>query len=316
MKKILITLVAVVVMVGGVWWFLNTRTTSARPAADQSTKLRVVTTNSILEDMVKNVGGKRIDVYSIVQRGTDPHEYEPRPADVSAANEADVIFHNGLNLETGGNGWFNKLVQTAHKAFGKDVFAASAGVKPLHLTTNVHEQDPHAWLSLANGIQYVKTITRILSQKDPQNAKYYQQNSAAYVAKLSKLHQTAQSQFLDIPADRRLLVTSEGAFKYFSQAYHVTPAYIWEINTEAQGTPAQMKAVLAKISASQVKALFVESSVSPKSMNKVATETGLPIHAKIFTDSLAKAGTTGDTYYDMMKWNLDQIHAGLSGKKA
>ncbi|WP_125705883.1 metal ABC transporter solute-binding protein, Zn/Mn family [Lacticaseibacillus daqingensis] len=312
MKKLLITAAALVAFLAGIFWFVNHRTTTKQPEADTATKLRVVTTNSILEDMVRNVGKDRIHLYSIVQRGTDPHEYEPRPTDISEATEADVLFHNGLNLETGGNGWFKKLVETSHKAFDEDVFAASTGVKAQHLTTNVNEEDPHAWLDLQNGIQYVKTITKVLKQKDPDNASFYQKNADAYTAKLQKLHETATQQFLDIPEEKRLLVTSEGAFKYFSAAYHVTPAYIWEINTEAQGTPAQMKAVLAKIAASDVRALFVESSVSPKSMNKVAKETGLSIYSKIFTDSLAQKGTTGDTYYSMMKWNLDKIHAGLA----
>ncbi|MCI0374075.1 metal ABC transporter solute-binding protein, Zn/Mn family [Lacticaseibacillus paracasei] len=312
MKKILISVVAVLTMVAGVFWFVNNRSTTQKDSASTNQQLRVVTTNSILEDMVHNVGGDRIELYSIVKRGTDPHEYEPRPTDVAATSEADVVFHNGLNLETGGNGWFKKLVQTSHKAFNKDVFAASDGVNQMYLTTNTKEQDPHAWLDLANGIQYVKTITKVLKQKDAKNANYYQMNADQYVAKLQKLHQTAQSQFLDIPERQRLLVTSEGAFKYFSKAYHVTPAYIWEINTEAQGTPEQMQTVLAKIRASDVKHLFVESSVSPKSMNKVAKETGLSIHAKIFTDSLAAKGTKGDTYYSMMKWNLDKIHDGLA----
>jgi iron/zinc/copper transport system substrate-binding protein len=232
---------------------------------------------------------------------------------VAATSEADVVFHNGLNLETGGNGWFKKLVKTSHKEFDKDVFAASKGVTAQHLTTNTKEQDPHAWLDLANGIQYVKTITKVLKQKDAKNAAYYQKNSDRYVAKLQKLHETALSRFLDIPEKQRVLVTSEGAFKYFSKAYHVTPAYIWEINTESQGTPEQMQTVLAKIRASEVKHLFVETSVSPKSMNKVVKETGLSIYSKIFTDSLAAKGTQGDTYYTMMKWNLDKIHDGLAG---
>lgn len=315
MKRIVISIVAVVAIVGGVFYFVNSRNDSqsaSETAQKDDGKLRVVTTNSILEDMVLNVAKDRIHLYSIVQRGVDPHEYEPRPNDITEATEADVLFHNGLNLETGGSGWFKKLVETSHKEFDKDVFAASEGVTAMHLTTNEDEEDPHAWLDLNNGIQYVKTITKVLKEKDAKNADYYQKNSDEYIAKLSELHQTAQSKFLDIPENQRLLVTSEGAFKYFSKAYHVTPAYIWEINTETQGTPEQMAAVLAEIDKYDVKHLFVETSVSPKSMNKVADETGLTIYSKIFTDSLAKKGSTGDTYYTMMKWNLDKIHDGLA----
>lgn len=310
MKRFLITLIGVVAMVSGVYFFLHHRDNSNKMVANNE-KIQVVTTNSILEDMVHNVGQDRIKLYSIVKRGTDPHEYEPQPTDVSAAADADVIFHNGLNLETGGNGWFTKLIETSHKKFGREVFSASEDVDAKHLTTNKDEEDPHAWLDLANGIKYVRTITNVLKQKDPKNDSFYQDNADNYIAKLEKLHQQAQSKYLQIPEKQRLLVTSEGAFKYFSEAYHVTPAYIWEINTEAQGTPEQMKAVLSKIKDSEVKHLFVESSVSPKSMNKVAKESGLEIYSKIFTDSLAKKGTDGDTYYSMMKWNIDHIYNGL-----
>lgn len=310
MKRFLITLVSVVAMVSGVYFFLHHRDNSTKTIANNE-KIQVVTTNSILENMVHNVGQDRIELYSIVKRGTDPHEYEPQPSDVSASADADVIFHNGLNLETGGNGWFTKLVETSHKKFGREVFSASEDVEAKHLTTNKDEEDPHAWLDLANGIKYVRTITNVLKQKDSKNASFYQDNADEYIAKLEKLHQQAQSKYLQIPEKQRLLVTSEGAFKYFSEAYHVTPAYIWEINTEAQGTPEQMKAVLSKIKDSDVKHLFVESSVSPKSMNKVAKESGLEIYSKIFTDSLAKKGTDGDTYYSMMKWNIDHIYNGL-----
>lgn len=309
-KKVITVLAAWIVIVGGVFWFIHRQ--PATQTTTQNHKLRVVTANSILEDMVHNIGKDRIELYSIVKRGTDPHEYDPRPQDVSKTSAADLVFHNGLNLETGGSGWFKKLVQTSHKTFGKDVISASGQVKALHLTTNVNEKDPHAWLDLANGIKYVQTMSKAMQKADPKNAKFYQHNTKVYVAKLQKLHETAQLKFKDIPSKQRLLVTSEGAFKYFSKAYHVTPAYIWEINTESQGTPAQMRSVLKKIDHSDVKSLFVESSVSPKSMQKVAKSTGLKIHAKIFTDSLASKGSTGDTYYTMMKWNLDQIYGGLT----
>ena len=309
LKKLILTMMPLAMLLGGVLYFVNHQKSVGQQVSEQ---LRVVTTNSILEDMVRQVAGDKVVIHSIVARGVDPHEYEPKPNDISATTQADVIFHNGLNLETGGSGWFNKLIKTARKKDGEQVFEASESVTPLYLTTNQSEQDPHAWLDLGNGIRYVKTITAVLKAKDPKHASYYQDRSDAYVAKLKKLDEAAKEKFLDIPENQRLLVTSEGAFKYFSKAYHVTPAYIWEINPESQGTPEHMAEVLAKIKASEVKALFVETSVSPKSMAQVSKETGLPIYSKIFTDSLAKKGEIGDTYYDMMKWNLDKIHQGLS----
>lgn len=308
-KKLILTVIPLALLLGGVLYFVNHHKSADQQSSNQ---LRVVTTNSILEDMVRQVAGDKVALHSIVARGVDPHEYEPKPTDISETTQADVIFHNGLNLETGGSGWFSKLIKTAHKKDREQVFEASDAVTPLYLTTNQSEQDPHAWLDLGNGIRYVETITAVLKAKDPKHANYYQERSDTYLAKLKKLDAAAKEKFLDIPEKQRLLVTSEGAFKFFSKAYHVIPAYIWEINTESQGTPEQMAEVLAKINASEVKALFVETSVSPKSMAQVSKETGLPIYSKIFTDSLAKKGEIGDTYYDMMKWNLDKIHQGLS----
>ena len=308
-KKLILTVIPLALLLGGVLYFVNHHKSADQQSSNQ---LRVVTTNSILEDMVRQVAGDKVALHSIVARGVDPHEYEPKPTDISETTQADVIFHNGLNLETGGSGWFSKLIKTAHKKDREQVFEASDAVTPLYLTTNQSEQDPHAWLDLGNGIRYVETITAVLKAKAPKHANYYQERSDTYLAKLKKLDAAAKEKFLDIPEKQRLLVTSEGAFKYFSKAYHVIPAYIWEINTESQGTPEQMAEVLAKINASEVKALFVETSVSPKSMAQVSKETGLPIYSKIFTDSLAKKGEIGDTYYDMMKWNLDKIHQGLS----
>ncbi|QFP80245.1 metal ABC transporter solute-binding protein, Zn/Mn family [Latilactobacillus graminis] len=313
MKKMVITLMGVLCLVGGVYGLLDYRAQVRQFQTRRQHKLRVVTTNSILEDMVHNVGQEHIELYSIVKRGTDPHEYEPQPTDIAQATDADVIFHNGLNLETGGNGWFSKLMKIAHKQFEKDVFAASKGIEVQHLTTNKNEPDPHAWLSLANGIQYVENITTVLQAKDPAHADAYRKNANRYRAQLRQLHRQTQVKFAGIPTKQRVLVTSEGAFKYFGQAYQVTPTYIWEINTESQGTPEQMQAVLNKIATADVRNLFIESSVSPKSMGKVAQETGLPIYAKIFTDSLATSGQTGDTYYTMMRWNINQIYAGLVG---
>ncbi|MDF7626847.1 metal ABC transporter substrate-binding protein [Lactobacillaceae bacterium L1_55_11] len=310
-KRLLAVALAVVAVLGGVVWFLNS---SQSGKTKQHNHLQVVSTNSIISDMVTEVAGDKVALHTLVPRGNDPHEYEPRPQDVKATQEADVLFHNGLNLETGGSGWFKKMYEQAGKKVDQQVFAVSEGVEAKHLTDKgkENELDPHAWLDIQNGIKYVRNIEKVLSQKDSKNAATYKQNADAYVAKLTALDADAKTKFSAIPDDKKLLVTSEGAFKYFSAAYGLTPAFIWEINTEAQGTPEQMKLVLEKIRATKVPSLFVESSVSPKSMEKVSKETGLPIYSKVYTDSLAKEGQPGDTYYGMMKWNLDKISEGLS----
>lgn len=273
-------------------------------------KLSVVATNSIIADMVKEVGKDRVSVHSIVPVGTDPHEYEPLPEDIKKASEAEIVFYNGLNLETG-NGWFDKLMETAKKKENEDYFAVSKEVTPIHLTSNSKQEDPHAWLDISNGILYVKQIQAVLSEKDPDNQTNYKKNTEEYIKKLEELDASAKKEFADIPDEKKLLVTSEGAFKYFSKAYDLTAAYIWEINTESQGTPEQMKQIVEKVRASKVPSLFVETSVDKRSMERLSKEVDLPIYSDLFTDSLAKKGKTGDSYYSMMKWNLDKIHEGL-----
>lgn len=287
---------------------------SSGSQADKSDKLKVVVTNSILADMTKTIAGDKIDLHSIVPIGQDPHEYEPLPEDVEKTNNADVIFYNGINLEDGGQAWFTKLVKNAQKKKNKDYFAASDGVDVIYLEgeSEKGKEDPHAWLNLENGIIYSKNIAKQLMAKDPKNKDTYEKNLKAYVAKLEKLDKEAKSKFDAIPANKKLIVTSEGCFKYFSKAYGVPSAYIWEINTEEEGTPDQMSSLIEKLKVVKPAALFVESSVDRRPMETVSKDSGIPIYAEIFTDSVAKKGEDGDSYYAMMKWNLDKISEGLA----
>lgn len=277
-------------------------------------KLKVVVTNSILADMTKNIAGDLVDLHSIVPIGQDPHEYEPLAADIQKTTDADVIFYNGLNLETGGDAWFTKLIKTTNKVENKDYFAVSDGVKVIYLEGQNQQgkEDPHAWLNVENGIIYAQNIAKTLMDKDPNNKEAYQKNLDTYVAKLSELDKTAKAAFAAIPAEKKLIVTSEGAFKYFSAAYNVPSAYIWEINTEEEGTPEQITTLVETLRKSKVPSLFIESSVDRRPMETVSKDTGIPIHSEIFTDSVAEKGQEGDSYYAMMKWNLEKIAEGLA----
>ena len=283
-------------------------------SSNEATKLKVVATNSIIADITKNIAGDKIDLHSIVPIGQDPHEYEPLPDDVKKTSEANLILYNGINLETGGNAWFTKLVQNAKKEENKDYYAVSEGVDVIYLEgqNEKGKEDPHAWLNLENGMIYAKNIAKQLEAKDPKNKDFYEGNLKTYLEKLSKLDKEAKEKFNNIPKEKKTIVTSEGCFKYFSKAYNVPSAYIWEINTEEEGTPDQIKTLVEKLRKTKVPSLFVESSVDERPMQTVSKDTNIPIYEKIFTDSIAEPGQNGDSYYSMMKWNLDKISEGLA----
>lgn len=147
-------------------------------SSNEATKLKVVATNSIIADITKNIAGDKIDLHSIVPIGQDPHEYEPLPEDVKKTSEANLIFYNGINLETGGNAWFSKLVQNAKKEENKDYYAVSEGVDVIYLEgqNEKGKEDPHAWLNLENGMIYAKNIAKQLEAKDPKNKDFYEAN--------------------------------------------------------------------------------------------------------------------------------------------
>ena len=288
---------------------------SQKSSSDSSSsKLNVVATNSIIADITKNIAGDKINLHSIVPVGQDPHEYEPLPEDVKKTSQADLIFYNGINLETGGNAWFTKLVKNANKEENKDYYAVSDGVDVIYLEgqSEKGKEDPHAWLNLENGIIYAQNIAKRLIEKDPDNKATYEKNLKAYVEKLTALDKEAKEKFNNIPEEKKMIVTSEGCFKYFSKAYNVPSAYIWEINTEEEGTPDQIKSLVEKLRKTKVPSLFVESSVDDRPMKTVSKDTNIPIYAKIFTDSIAEKGEDGDSYYSMMKYNLDKISEGLA----
>jgi len=312
MKKLLVATLVALGIAGCATGKENSSQTTSATAENK--KIQVVTTNSIIYDMTKNIAGDLVDLHSIVPVGQDPHEYEPLPEDVQKVQKADLIFYNGINLENAEDAWFTKMVKNAGKVADKDYFAVSDGVDVIYLEgeNEKGKEDPHAWLNIENGVIYAKNIAKQLIAKDPKNKETYEKNLAAYVEKLEALDKDAKQRIAKIPEEKRLIVTSEGCFKYFSKAYDIKSAYIWEINTEEEGTPEQIANLVRQLRASKVPSLFVESSVDDRPMKTVSQETGLPIFSTIFTDSVAESGKDGDSYYSMMKWNLDKIIEGLS----
>ncbi|AQQ53205.1 metal ABC transporter substrate-binding protein [Planococcus lenghuensis] len=309
LKLLFFSLISLITLTGCADSQLGSSTTSA-----EEEPLQVVTTYSIIYDIVKNVGGERVEIHSLAPVGSNPHEYEPLPLDVQKTTDAEIVFYNGLNLEAG-NSWFEKLMQTAGKTGTEaPVFRLSEGVEPMFLTTegNEGEEDPHAWLDVRNGIQYAENARDALIKVDPEHAKVYEENAEAYIAELETLHAAALERFKEIPEKKRILVTSEGAFKYFSEAYGFQAEYIWEINQENQGTPNQITRIVDIIEDENIEALFLETSIDPRSMETVARETGIQIKGEVFTDSLGKPGEEGESYIEMMEWNIETILEGLS----
>lgn len=280
----------------------------------ENEQFSIVTTNSILYDITKNIVGDTANVYNIVPIGQDPHEYEVTPSDIKELSTAHMIVYNGLNLETG-NGWFSNAVEQANIPMDDEkIMAASEGIEKIYLDKQAHNDkhvDPHAWLSLNNGIQYTENIKERLIKLDSNNKSTYEQNAKDYIKQLSSLQKEYEHKFDSIPKDKRILITSEGAFKYFSKDYGIEHQYIWEINTEKQGTPDQMTHIIDYIHTHPVKHLYVETSVDKRSMETLSKETSKKIYGEVYTDSIGKKDTAGDSYYNMMKHNINTIYDGM-----
>src|SRR5437764_7090988 len=184
---------------------------AAAPAFAQD-KLKVVATFSILGDLVKNVGGDRIELQTLVGPNGDAHVYQPTPSDAKTLADAKVVFVNGLGFE----GWIERLI----KASGSKavVVTATNGIKPRKATDDHGhgDADPHAWQSVANAKVYVANIRDGLSAADPVGKSSYEANATGYLAKLSALDAEVKAAIDRIPADRRKIITTHDAFAYFA----------------------------------------------------------------------------------------------------
>lgn len=206
-----------------------------------------MTSFTIIEDMVNEIGGDLVDVYNLVPTGTDPHEYEPLPDDTKAATDADVLFYNGLNLEGGDKGWFAKMMDAVNQDWDVAYQLAEA-VEPMYITSEdgkEEEINPHAFLDPVVGIEMAEKARDALIEIDPDNKATYEENAEAYLEKLIDLDEQYKTRIDEIPEENRVLVTSERAYQYLADRYGLEEGYIWAIDTEENGSPEQIKNLLA-----------------------------------------------------------------------
>lgn len=277
-------------------------------------QIKVVTTFTILEDMVSQIGGDHVDIHNLVPVGTDPHEYEPLPEDIMAATDADALFYNGLNLEGGDNGWLSRLTESIDQD-EEETFELADGVEPMYLTSEdgkEEEINPHAFLDPVVGIQMAENTRDALIAIDPDHKEEYENNAEAYLDTLQEIDDEYSEKLAEIPEEKRVLITSERAYQYMADRYDLKEGYIWAIDTEENGTPSQVKSLINFIEENDPPVLFIESNVDERPMETVASETGLEIFGEIFSDEIGKPGEDGDTYVTFLKHNIDVIYDGLS----
>jgi len=292
---------------------------AADPAGRAQKKPVLVCSTTQVADFARQVVGDRCVVQCILAPGADPHTYLPTPGDEKMVRGADLCLQNGLHLE--GNNWMGKLAKDA----GKPLIVCADGIPPIEVEYGGNRvSDPHAWFSPRNAAVYVNNIVRAISETDPAGREEYEARTRLYLQTLRVLDGWIREQVNRIPPQQRILVTSHDAFNYFCREYHFNAkqGYLslapvgWSTGSEvgAGMTPERRKQVIESIRQFGAPAVFVETSVNPKLIREIALEAGVEIGGELYSDSMGKAGSAGETYVGMMRENVITITNSLSRK--
>jgi zinc/manganese transport system substrate-binding protein len=275
---------------------------SATPACAQD-RLNVVASFSILGDFVKNVGGERVDVTTLVGPDGDVHVYAPAPADARKIADARLLVINGLGLE----GWLPRLLQASG---GKaPIVAATNGIAPLKLGSDA---DPHAWQSVANAKKYVGNIRDALVAADPADAEVFRRQTETYLAKLDALDREARDAIKQIPESRRKVISTHDAFGYFAAAYGIAFIAPLGVSTESEASARDIAGIIAQIKAAKIPAVFLEKISDPRLMRRISAESGAQIGGTLYSDSLTDEKGDAPTYIDMVRHNIKALTGALA----
>lgn len=281
-------------------------------AAQPPEKLKVVATFSILGDLVRNVGGERVEVTTLVGPNGDAHVYAPTPADGRRLTEARIVFTNGLKFE----GWIDRLVRSSGTKAAKIEAAKGArlieGDDDHHGHGHGHGIDPHAWQDIGNAKIYVANIRDALIAADAEGKAAYESNAAAYLAKLDALEGEVKDLVAGIPQERRRIITSHDAFRYLGDAYGIAFVSPQGVSTEAEASAKDVARIIQQIKREKITAVFVENVSDARLMERIAKETGAKIGERVYSDALSEPDGPAGTYIGMMRHNIRAFSAALS----
>src|SRR5580700_7471162 len=265
--------------------------------------LKVVASFSILGDFVKNVGGERVEVTTLVGADGDVHVYTPTPADARKVAEARLLVVNGFGLE----GWLPRLLQAAG---GKaSIVTVTKGIAPLRLGSDA---DPHAWQSVANAKLYVANIRDALAAADPSDADYFASKAEAYLAKLEALDGEVRQAVGQIPENRRQVISTHDAFGYFAARYGIRFIAPLGVSTEQEASARDIAAIIKQVKAAHIPAVFLERISDPRLMRRISAETGARIGGTLYSDSLSDEKGEAPTYIDMVRHNIRTLTSALA----
>ncbi|MCK0169339.1 metal ABC transporter substrate-binding protein [Jannaschia sp. S6380] len=270
-------------------------------------KLKVVTTFTVIADMARNVAGDAAEVVSVTKPGAEIHGYSPTPRDLVGASDADLILWNGLNLEL----WFEQFLANLGDI---PAVTVSEGIAPIPIAEGAYEgqTNPHAWIGTDAALIYVDNIRDALAAADPANAETYAANAAAYKDRIAAVLDPVRERIAALPEEDRWLVTCEGAFSYLARDLDLTELYLWPMNTDAVGTPQQVRRVIDSVREHEIPVVFCESTVNTDPARQVARETGARYGGELYVDSLSAADGPVPTYLDLLRVTAETVANGLT----
>jgi zinc/manganese transport system substrate-binding protein len=274
------------------------------PAAEP---MKVSASFSILGDMVKQVGGHRVEVFTFVGPNGDAHVYEPTPADAKELSESKIVFINGLGLE----GWMTRLEKSS--GFKGTAVVASKGVTPREMVEDEKTiTDPHAWQSLANGKIYVANIRDALIAADPEGKATYEANAQKFVDGIAQMETKVKEAIAKLPPERRKIITTHDAFGYFGAAYGLKFIAPEGVSTESEASARDVAKIITQIKKEKIQAVFLENVTDRRLLDQIAKETGAKIGGTLFSDALSPPDGPAGTYLDMFRNNIETLSEALS----